>query len=160
MKNLILNTTEVSKCLNTAGGDKYDTGEEILFTINPHLDNLISNNQDVSVYWKFIDFYHSEMNQQTKFLYSLANVHSESISGHDYTTGSICNMITCGVIKWNFEYIRGEAVSLLLLRPVDKPGNRKAIQCAYWIDRRQAYLRRYVPNDNLQQMTQSDEHVV
>ena len=34
----------------TIGDDKSATGEDILFTINSDLDNLLSNNQDVSVY--------------------------------------------------------------------------------------------------------------
>ena len=80
----------------------------MLFTINSDVDNLVSSNKDVSVYWKFIDFYHSEMNEQTKFLYSLIDLDNESIKSHDFTSGSVCNMITFGVIKCNFDYVRGK----------------------------------------------------
>ena len=114
-------------CLYNSGDDKSSTGEDVLFTINPDLDNLISNNQDVSVYWKFIDFYRSEMNQQTKFLYSLANIEIDSMKTHDFTAGSVCNMITCGVIKWNFDYIRGKLLIKVCYRIAHKSRNRKVI---------------------------------
>ena len=82
----------------------------MLFTIDPDSDNLISSSQEVSVYCKFIDFYQKEMNEQTKFLYSLISSEedSEVIKGHDYTAGTVCNMIMFGVIKCNYDYVRGK----------------------------------------------------
>ena len=91
------------------GYNESKLGVDILFTIDPDIDNLISSSQEVSVYWKFIDFYQKEMNEQTKFLYSLISSEEdwEVIKGHDYTAGTVWNMIMFGVIKWNFEYVRG-----------------------------------------------------
>lgn len=68
------------------------TGEEILFSIEPNRDNLISNHDKVSVYCKLIDFYNDEMTPQVKFLFSLLNLEEDTKGKpctHDYTAGSL-----------------------------------------------------------------------
>ena len=87
------------------------TGEEILFSIEPNRDNLISNHDKVSVYCKLIDFYNDEMTPQVKFLFSLLNLEEDAkgkSSAHDYTAGSLWNLISFGLLNWSYEYLKGK----------------------------------------------------
>jgi hypothetical protein len=101
--------------LTLAPSSSIKTGEEELFRIDPYHDNLIHSEDQMTVYCKLIDFYTMETHPQVAFLFSLLSLDSPSKSSqtyHDYTSGTVCNLTSFGVLKWGFQYLKGNVKAL------------------------------------------------